>query len=208
MVSSISSCLGWYRVVLSALLFTHQMHSLSVLCQEEEFDEEPRGAPMVSPGCNSAYEMLRQQPQKFSVMKSAVDATGLNSVLDDSRLMATVFLPTDDAFIDVLESIKGQTSSLGDSMTPELLLTDLMFLHSIVKNHVVPYFNDNIENFEAGECYETMVSGECIKIVDENGTRHLQSSGAASLASFITTNANSGCPTIFHWIDKLLLPTL
>lgn len=191
-----------------ALLLTHHIHLVSVLCQEEEFDEEPRGAPMVSPGCNSAYEMFRQQPEKFTVMKRAVDATGLNSVLDDSRLMATVFLPTDDAFLDVLESVKGQTSSLGDSMTPELLLTDLMYLHSIVKNHVVPYFNDNIENFEGGECYETMVSGECIKIVDKNGTRHLQSSGAPMLASFISKNANSGCPTIFHWIDKLLLPSL
>ena len=230
------SVLGTSRLLQGGGLVGVEASATGWSVQEEDGgdDEIPRGAPMVPPECSSVYDVLKRWPDRFSIMKSAVDATSLESVLDVDRLQAIVFLPTDEAFVRVLESHKNETlSRIAENVdeaatgrgrlqqqqqqqeeeeelqqqqqlppqqqqlqpppeeeeeeevqhmgvvTPESVLTDLVMLTKVIKNHIIPLKDmDEDEVMESGVCYPTMAPGECILVGDSSdGGVILQSSG-------------------------------
>ena len=65
----------------------------------------PTVATVVPPGCKSAYSYVKGNPA-FSFLDTALQATGLVSVLDDPALVATVFAPTDAAFTSSLAALR------------------------------------------------------------------------------------------------------
>lgn len=64
----------------------------------------PVVAPVVPPGCKSAYSYVRGNAN-FTFLDQAIQATGLVSLLDDPALVATVFAPNDAAFTTSLASL-------------------------------------------------------------------------------------------------------
>ena len=64
----------------------------------------PVVAPVVPPGCKSAYSYVRGNAN-FTFLDQAIQATGLVSLLDDPALIATVFAPNDAAFTTSLTSL-------------------------------------------------------------------------------------------------------
>lgn len=64
-------------------------------------------------------------------------------------------------------------------VTPESVLTDLVMLTKVIKNHIIPLKDmDEDEVMESGVCYPTMAPGECILVGDSSdGGVILQSSG-------------------------------
>lgn len=57
--------------------------------------EMPPVAPMIPTGCSSVMDFLTADP-RFSIFRTAVEETGLDSVFGNIRLLATVLLPTNE----------------------------------------------------------------------------------------------------------------
>ena len=57
--------------------------------------EMPPVAPMIPTGCSSVMDFLAADP-RFSIFRTAVEETGLDSVFGNIRLLATVLLPTNE----------------------------------------------------------------------------------------------------------------
>lgn len=61
-------------------------------------------AASVPPGCKSIYEVVKGD-SSLTFLAAALQATGLDSVLSDPALVATVFAPTDAAFTALLTAL-------------------------------------------------------------------------------------------------------
>lgn len=77
-------------------------------------------------GCKSAWELVKDNPD-FSILKAAIEAAGLVSVLDEPSFVATVFAPTNDGFAATLGLL---------GITIEDLLSDPLTLAAVLKTHV------------------------------------------------------------------------
>ena len=134
-----------------------------VTMSQDDIDMPPV-APMIPTGCNSALSVMEQN-ERFSIFRNAVMETGMDSVIGSIRLLATVFIPDNEAINRTFSSIQGlKTAETGDPMSPEFLLRDYETLTSIVKMHILPMFNlyeDHLLEY-GDQCYESMVSGQCL----------------------------------------------
>lgn len=181
-----------------------------VLGQEE--DEEidmPPVAPMIPTGCNSAM-LLMENDDRFSIFRNAVKETGMDSVLGSIRLTATVFLPDNEAIKRTFMEMQGLRTSEGEHpLTPDFLLRDYEALSSIVKMHILPMYHlyaDRLLEY-GDQCYETMVSGQCLEVRLMNNT--VMFPGRKDMTSNLIDqlkDMGGGCPTLMHGIDGMLLP--
>lgn len=177
--------------------------------QEESEMDMPPVAPMIPTGCNSAL-LLMENDERFSIFKNAVMETGMDSVLGSIRLRATVFLPDNEAIKRTFSEIKGgQTADGGDFLSPEFLLRDYETLTSIVKMHILPMYHlyeSNMLDY-GNQCYETMVSGQCLEVLVRNNTVVLPGRNDMEIALIDELkDMGGGCPTLMHGINGMLIP--
>lgn len=191
---------------------TEDHTSPAMALAQEDFEDDssdmPPVAPMIPTGCNSALSVM-EQDERFSIFANAVKETGLDSVLGSIRLIATVFLPDNEAIKRTFSEIRGLQTSEGESMSPEFLLRDYEALYAIVKMHIVPMYNlytDSLQSY-GDQCYETMVPGQCLQVTVQNDTVIFP--GRKDMAIEIIEplkDMASGCPTLMHGINGLLIP--
>jgi uncharacterized surface protein with fasciclin (FAS1) repeats len=79
---------------------TEKLPSVSKM-QGPEGEVSPGAAPVVPDQCQSAWDIVKSSDD-FTILAAAIEAAGLVATLDDPALMATVFAPTNQAFIDLL----------------------------------------------------------------------------------------------------------
>jgi len=65
----------------------------------------PVVASSVPSGCLSAYEIVKSN-EGFTFLNNAIIATGLESVLADPALVATIFAPDDEAFTTLIDELE------------------------------------------------------------------------------------------------------
>lgn len=175
-------------------------------------------APSVPPGCKSIFSVVSSNPD-FTFLTAALKATGLDSILSDPALVATVFAPTDAAFTKALIAL---------GLRPQQLLNDVATLTVILKYHVIPGLTLAKANLVDGQFYDTLLTDshhniyqleyvwtKTIDLVNLklNGdlaaatsyTYKVVPSGGAA-AKITAFDINAGCPTIAHVIDTVLIP--
>lgn len=86
----------------------------------------PSTAPVVPEGCQSAYALVKDNPD-FSIIKAAIEAAGLVSVFDDPALVATAFVPTNEAVAETLSLIR---------VPVQAFLSDPLTAAAVLKAHV------------------------------------------------------------------------
>jgi hypothetical protein len=178
----------------------------------DDDDDRPQVAPMIPVECASVFNGILEQDE-YSVFKNAMVETGLDSVLGSVRLRGTILVPSNEAIKQTFAEM--EASDHGSQMSPEYLLTDFESLHTIVRHHIIPGYNLYVENFvENGQqCYETMVPGHCLRIDIHPNTSAIEirgsQEGAYPVAHIVEpVDNNRGCPSLFHGVDRLILPSL
>jgi uncharacterized surface protein with fasciclin (FAS1) repeats len=141
---------------------------------------------------------------RFNYLVAALQATGLDEVLDSNASRYTVFAPTDDAFEKVADEL--QMAGVGDGTVPTLLgflvandLADDVLLYHVTdgrrfSNSVVPKMNTRTIETLLGASLSVSPS---LTIED--------ASAATSDATIIIPNINASNGVI-HAIDNVLVP--
>lgn len=179
---------------------------------DDDGDDRPQVAPMIPIECGSVFTGILEQDE-YSVFRNAVVETGMDSVLGSIRLRATVLVPSNEAIKQTFTEL--ETNGQGGQMSPEHLLTDFESLHAIVRHHIIPGYNLYVENLvENGQqCYETMVPGHCLQVDFQPNTTDIKiygtQEGSYPVAHIVEpVDNNIGCPSLFHGVDRLILPSL
>lgn len=137
------------------------------------------------------------ETEALSILEAAVIKAGLAETLSGDGPF-TVFAPTDDAFVALLEVLGDNYTSLDDFDTEE----EMMLLKDILLYHVVPA-NVLAEDLSAGSVatalasnsIEVIASGDTFVIGDASDTN-----ANITGTDFIASNG------VAHTIDKVLLP--
>lgn len=190
-----------FVVVVVALMVIHKSEFVHGRGEEEEDDMRPRVAPMIPSECNSALSMISGNDE-YSIFKNAIHETGMDSVYGSVRLRATVFIPTNKAIVDTIQSM-----SMGEDVETRMF-KDFDTLHALVRHHVIPYYSMAVGDMQIGSCYETMAQGQCIRIGSDDGEMVVLSSGNNNNATIDMADLNQGCPTVFHTITGFLIPDI
>ncbi len=133
-------------------------------------------------------ELLGSDPQ-FSVLNTAVRATGLDESLEDAETILTLFAPTNSAF------------NLLPAGTVDTLMTDGQreTLRNILLHHLVDGKNFATDAITAGSV--TTLLGDAVPVVVENGGDIIRIDDATVQARDL--EASNG---IIHVIDRVMLP--
>tara|TARA_R110000796_G_scaffold252631_1_gene389160 strand:- start:40083 stop:42092 length:2010 start_codon:yes stop_codon:yes gene_type:complete len=135
--------------------------------------------------------------EPLSILEAAVIKTDLVATLNSAGPF-TVFAPTDDAFIALLDALGNNYNSLDDFDTPD----EIALLKNILLYHVIPA-EVKAEDLAAGTV-ETAFAGNSIEVIVSGDTFVIGDASAVD-ASITGTNifATNG---VAHTIDKVLLP--
>lgn len=125
---------------------------------------------------------------EFTILVAAVQAAGFADLLSSDGPF-TVFAPTDEAFLALLEEL---------GVTPEEVLADTETLTMILAYHVVPgvYYSADVINLE-GAYLGTLLPGYALEITAEG----IDDAGVVAL----DIAAANG---VIHVIDSVLLPDM
>ncbi|KAK9918228.1 hypothetical protein WJX75_002403 [Coccomyxa subellipsoidea] len=126
-----------------------------------------------------------------------MEATGLVTAFNSSDLVATIFLPKNIAFENLLTSI-GMTmdqalGSAGGAFTP--------FLGQILEYHVLPNVVLYAENFTNGEVLKTVIP-DTLTV----NTNPLTITSSADIKANVTFTNFIACKAIEHVLDTVLVP--
>lgn len=160
--------------------------------------EMPPVAPMIPTGCSPVMDFLSSDP-RFSIFRTAVEETGMDSVFGNIRLLATVLLPTNDAIKKTFAERK--------NLSPDHVLTDYIELERLVRNHVLPMYNIRYDDFaEVRGCLDTMVEGTCLLVSPgDDGEVRLGRDASVRIDKDMHDLGKDYCPTTIHAVDGLLL---
>jgi len=150
-----------------------------------------RGGP---PATGNTIVDIASGNDDFSILVDAVVFAGLDGVLSSQRQL-TVFAPTNDAFIALLEALE---------LTPEELFVEENrdLVRSILLYHVAPGKRDSGAVTTADQI--NTLQGFFIKVKEENGAFLIgnEENGYAEITD-VDINASNG---IIHVIDSVMLP--
>lgn len=150
---------------------------------DEEMEEQPSIAGVVVDSTEA------EEPQ-FTVLLAAVEAAGFTELLSDESQAFTVFAPTDEAFMTLLETL---------GTDAETLLSDTELLSQVLSYHVVPgtFYAEDISNLD-GVLIGTALPGSALSISAEDGVM-------VNSSNVISTDieASNG---VIHVIDAVLVP--
>lgn len=123
----------------------------------------------------------------FSILSAALEATGFDEVLDGKK-QYTVFAPTDEAFVALLEEL---------GLTGEQLLMMPELVADVLKFHVT-----------RGNRYASSVVGAgALKMLDKNiADVSVTSEGAVIEGAVIKTPDIRARNGVVHIIDKVIIP--
>ncbi len=83
--------------------------------------------PPCEDGCTTIYAQIASNPE-LSLMKTAIDAAGLDKLLSNPDAVVTVFAPINSAFVELLAKLD---ISIADLLSNRQLLT------TVLRNHIV-----------------------------------------------------------------------
>ncbi|MCH8558564.1 MAG: fasciclin domain-containing protein [Balneolia bacterium] len=150
-----------------------------------------RGGP---PSAGNTIVDIAAGNEDFSILVDAVVFAGLDGALS-SRRQLTVFAPTDDAFIALLEALE---------LTPEELFVEENkdLIRSILLYHVAPGNRDSGAVTTSDQI--NTLQGFFIKVKEENGSFLVgnDENGFAEIIA-VDINASNG---VIHVIDSVMLP--
>eukprot|EP01024_Parvocaulis_polyphysoides_P074988 TRINITY_DN967_c0_g1_i1.p3 TRINITY_DN967_c0_g1~~TRINITY_DN967_c0_g1_i1.p3 ORF type:complete len:173 (-),score=43.83 TRINITY_DN967_c0_g1_i1:367-885(-) len=132
--------------------------------------------------------------ETLTSLVSALTAAALVETLDDPELVATVFVPTNEAFIAALEYLG---VSFDDLAADTDTLTDVLLYH------VVPGVKAMSDDLMDGMELETLADGETLTVNMTSGA--VQIVGVGSTAQVIIPDITAG-EGVVHVIDAVLLP--
>ncbi|KAK9818839.1 hypothetical protein WJX74_011050 [Apatococcus lobatus] len=160
----------------------------------------PFQAPSSSPSLGSAETILgaMQAQPSLKSLNALLQATGLSSQLNNSATSATVFAPTDQAFLNLAKTVgEGALGTLGRSKS---LVTQML------NNHIVEDQALQPNAFKNGQSLQTQASGESLKVASTAG-QVLVTPSAASTGILLPPspiNVHSGTAFVYV-IDSVLL---
>lgn len=150
-------------------------------------------------GDDTILDIVKGDPENFSSLQAALEATGLDSVLDGNR-QYTVFAPDNDAFVELIETLD---SVLSDDIED---LNDVIgALGADGVTDVLLYHVTNGRRYS-----ESVVNGKKIKM--ENGGKvevdglDLNGGGAALGGATIDGPDVEASNGVVHVIDSVLVP--
>jgi uncharacterized surface protein with fasciclin (FAS1) repeats len=135
----------------------------------------------------SLYDIISASPD-HTILKAAVDAAGLDVVLNDASIELTVFAPNDDAF-----------EALPEGVVEELLEDPQGALLQILLYHAVEGLLESGDLFD-GQIVQTVQGQDVTVTVNPDGVYINDSEVIA--ADIVATNG------ILHVVDAVLLPDL
>lgn len=169
----------------------------------------------------------------FGTLLAAAEAAGLAPVLSDRSLQATIFAPTDDAFLAALETL---------DLTAEELLAQPDLLGAVLKYHVVPGAAITSAQMSDSQKLPTLLAADLAAATNATATpsfglkkggspegedgiltlsvskvyglktrevsRRITVVGTLSSAEVVQADIQAGCPAVVHVIDAVLLPDL
>jgi uncharacterized surface protein with fasciclin (FAS1) repeats len=150
---------------------------------EEDMEELPSIAGIVVDSTEA------EEPQ-FTVLLAAVEAAGFTELLADESQTFTVFAPTDEAFMALLEAL---------GTDAETLLSDTELLSQVLSYHVVPgtFYAEDIANLNDA-FIGTALPGSALSISTEEGV-------VINSSNVISTDIEAA-NGIIHVIDAVLVP--
>lgn len=150
-----------------------------------------------APGDATIYDIVESNDD-FSTLKFALDATGLDAVLDSDGVQFTVFAPTNAAFEKVAAELGTDVGGLVAFLVDNELLADVLLYHVTDGRR----FSNSVVNKNNPKDIETLLgafvtSTPAGMIVD----------AAPSTSNAVITGANiSASNGVVHIIDNVLVP--
>ena len=141
----------------------------------------------------------------FSYLVSALQATGLDAVLDRSDVTVTVFAPTNAAFEKAADELAA--AGVGDGTVPTLLgflitndLADDVLLYHVTGDR---RFSNSVVPKKGTKSVSTLLDGSSIGVTSAGQV--VDAAGATSNAGIVAANikASNG---VIHVIDNVLVP--
>lgn len=136
--------------------------------------------------------------EALSILEAAVIKADLAGVLS-SEGPFTVFAPTDDAFVALLNILGDDYNGLDDFDTAE----EMALLKDILLYHVIAGAEVKAADLSAGSV-ETAFAGNSVEVIAANGTFVI--GDASDLDANITATDIMASNGVAHTIDKVLLP--
>lgn len=121
----------------------------------------------------------------FTLLLAAVEAANLTSTFTDPMLMATVFAPTDEAFLDAIDAL---------NTTAEAVFADTDLLTAVLTTHVV----DGLLGLESW----------MVKSLNPGQVLSIEPTVSAANTAEITTPGIRACLSIVYPISAVLLPEM
>lgn len=151
-----------------------------------------------TPGCNAecktALVTIRRN-MAFGVLDAALEAANLTDALDDPDLLATVFMPTDSAFLNLAEHL---------GMSIEELLSSTELLRKVLLTHVVPEANIK---FSVGNVLTTLNDDQTIRIETAGSGVRLQFKPEGGDAAMFSGDLFEMCSASGVPIETVLVPS-
>ncbi|KAL3161837.1 hypothetical protein ABBQ38_008927 [Trebouxia sp. C0009 RCD-2024] len=149
------------------------------------------------PGCTFFSDSEIANNKDFSDLYAALQATGLNDTLSNLSGPATLFAPTNSAFVDFLAAANLTVEQALASPTTKLVLL----------SHIVPGAIMSESKFVDGEVLATLLPGSNLTtLVDEANTTEVVTVVSFAAEATVVTPAAYACNLVIYGIDGVLLP--
>lgn len=152
----------------------------------------PMMGPMMAPANTKSVTQTAQGVPDLSTLVAALIRAGLAGTLNDTSLVATVFAPTNAAFV-ALEKKLGYT--------PDQLLASSILKPTLLY-HVVPKVAAQSPSLANGQVLATLLPGQNLTIYTGNG---VTVSGVQTAANVTQANILAS-KAVIHIVDTVLLP--
>lgn len=145
--------------------------------------------------CKTVAEIAADTPA-LSTLLAAVQAVNLTGILSDEELVATVFAPTNDAFVALLKTL---------NLTAAELLAQPDLVTQVLQYHVVPDVAANSTSLYDDQVLYTLLGQQLMVNLTASGVDIVTEQGAVST---VVTADVQACDAIVHVIDVVLVPDL
>lgn len=154
--------------------------------------------------CATLYYAVKATPE-LSILNAALVATGLDTVLDNSTLTSTIFLPTNEAFLALVKATGFPAANLTASDAP-LSEEVLPVIEKVLLTHVVPGVAAYAANLTNAEVLPTLNSNQTLTVdlATPNVVKIVPEGGPAATVVFPDLVF---CNSIAHVIDAVLVPS-
>ena len=150
-----------------------------------------------APGEATIYDIVESNDD-FSTLKFALDAAGLDGVLDSDGVQFTVFAPTNAAFEKVAAELGTDIPGLVDFLVANDLLEDVLLYHVTDGRR----FANSVVNANNAKAIETLLGSS---ITSTPAGMIIDAAPSTSNATIIAANI-SASNGVVHVIDNVLVP--